>query len=69
MTSIQPGAVESELYDHITDTGYSESMAKLSKQIPFLKGEDIGNAVAYALQVPDYVNVAELFVLPTAQAW
>ena len=69
VTNLQPGAVATELYDHITDEKYRADMADLEKQMTFLSGADIANAVVYALEQPGYVNVAELFILPTEQGW
>ena len=69
VTCIQPGAVESELFEHISDAGYRDQMEGLKGQMSFLKASDIADAVLFALQAPDHVNVAELFVLPTDQPW
>jgi NADP-dependent 3-hydroxy acid dehydrogenase YdfG len=69
VTNIQPGAVHSELYDHITDPGYRQQMADLQKEMTFLEGEDIADSVLFALQAPEKANVAEIFVLPTEQGW
>jgi NADP-dependent 3-hydroxy acid dehydrogenase YdfG len=33
----------------------------------FLKASDIADAVMYAIQTPAYVDVAELFIIPTQQ--
>jgi NADP-dependent 3-hydroxy acid dehydrogenase YdfG len=69
VTCIQPGAVATELYDHITDPGYRQQMDELASQMTFLKGEDIGDTIVFAAQAPAHVDVAELFVLPTEQGW
>lgn len=69
VTCIQPGAVKSELFEHISDQGYAEQMRGLEKELRFLEAEDIANTILFAVQAPAYVNVAELFVLPTDQAW
>ena len=69
VTCIQPGAVATELYDHITDPGYRQQMDDLAGQMTFLKGEDIGDTVVFAAQAPAHVDVAELFVLPVEQGW
>ncbi|WP_341487735.1 SDR family oxidoreductase [Pararhizobium sp. A13] len=69
VTCIQPGAVATELYDQITDPGYRQQMDDLAKQMTFLQGADIADTILFALQAPDHVNVAELFVLPVEQAW
>jgi NADP-dependent 3-hydroxy acid dehydrogenase YdfG len=69
VTCIQPGAVATELYSHITDPGYFQQMEDLSRQITFLQGEDIGDTIVFAAQAPAHVDVAELFVLPVEQGW
>lgn len=69
VTCIQPGAVESELFEHITDNGYRNQMEQLKDQMTFLQSGDIADTVLFALQAPSYVDVAELFVLPTNQPW
>jgi NADP-dependent 3-hydroxy acid dehydrogenase YdfG len=69
VTSLQPGAVATELFEQITDAGYRKAMDDLTGQMTFLTPEDIANSVLYALQAPDHVNVSEIFILPTEQAW
>ncbi len=69
VTNIQPGAVATELYDHISDAKYRNDMDELAKQMTFLTGEDIGNSILYAVSQPCHVNVSEVFVLPTEQGW
>lgn len=69
VTSIQPGAVATELYDHITDPGYRLQMDDLTSQMTFLQGGDIGDTIVFAAQAPAHVDVAELFVMPVEQGW
>ncbi|WP_219214302.1 SDR family oxidoreductase [Variovorax boronicumulans] len=69
VTCIQPGAVESELFEHISDKKYREQMEQLKNEMTFLKAEDIADTVLFALMAPQRVNVAEIFVLPTTQPW
>jgi NADP-dependent 3-hydroxy acid dehydrogenase YdfG len=69
VTCIQPGAVATELYDHITDPGYRQQMDDLAQQMTFLQGADIGDTIVFAAQAPAHVNVAELFILPVEQGW
>jgi len=69
VTSLQPGAVASELFEHITDAKYRQNMEDLKGQMTFLTPDDIANSVLYALQAPDHVNVSEIFILPTEQGW
>jgi len=69
VTCIQPGAVESELYDHISDPDYAKQMDALRRQMTFLDADDIADTVLFALAAPQHVNLAEVFVLPTQQGW
>ncbi|MGI8315279.1 SDR family oxidoreductase [Halobacillus mangrovi] len=62
VTNISPGAVDTELTDHITDGDVIE-MFKDRKMDP-LEADDIARAVAYAVTQPDYVNVNEVIVRP-----
>ncbi|SFQ77544.1 NADP-dependent 3-hydroxy acid dehydrogenase YdfG [Flavobacterium akiainvivens] len=67
VTSIQPGATQSELQNATTSEGYKEMMASSMGQITMLSANDIADAVLFAVSAPEHVNVAELFVLPTNQ--
>ena len=69
VTSLQPGAVESELFEHITDENYRAQMENLKEHMTFLKSEDIADSILYVLRAPDHVDVAELFIMPTEQQW
>ena len=66
VTCIEPGAVSTELLETITD----ESMTKFieaSKNMETLQSEDIANAILYAIQAPNHVNVNEVLIRPKAQ--
>ncbi len=69
VTCVQPGAVETELYDQISDPAARRQMDDLKTQMEFLKAEDIAETVLFALQSPRHVDIAEVFVMPTQQAW
>lgn len=69
VTCIQPGAVKSELYEHISDANYRKQMDDLATSMTFLEGDDIADTILFALKAPERMNVAELFVLPTEQGW
>ncbi|WP_198412952.1 SDR family oxidoreductase [Izhakiella australiensis] len=69
VTCVQPGAVKSELYEQISDAAYRQQMDNLAASMTFLEGEDIANTILFALQSPQRMDVAELFVLPTEQGW
>lgn len=69
VTSIQPGAVATNLFDQISDETYKAGMEGLIDQLTFLTPEDIANSMIYALEAQDYVDVSEIFILPTDQEW
>ncbi|MBH0229497.1 SDR family oxidoreductase [Halobacillus yeomjeoni] len=62
VTNVSPGAVDTELTDHITD-GDVIDMFKNRSMEP-LVADDIARAVAYAVTQPETVNVNELIVRP-----
>lgn len=67
VTSIQPGATQSELQNSTTSESYKEMMASFAGQMKTLAAEDIADAVVFAVSSPEHVNVAEIYVLPTNQ--
>ncbi|MBB3656832.1 NADP-dependent 3-hydroxy acid dehydrogenase YdfG [Rhizobium sp. BK650] len=69
VTCVQPGAVDTELYDQISDPAARQQMEDLKTQMEFLKAEDIAETVLFALQSPPHMDIAEVFVMPTQQAW
>ncbi len=69
VTCVQPGAVETELYDQISDPAARQQMEDLKTQMEFLKAEDIAETVLFAVRSPKHVDIAEVFVMPTQQAW
>jgi NADP-dependent 3-hydroxy acid dehydrogenase YdfG len=68
VATIEPGMVDTELPDHVTDPDASALMADLIHDIEVLQGADIAETVAFMAAVPRHVNLTEITVLPTAQA-
>lgn len=66
ITMVEPGAVETELADHITDEEAREGMSALM-EIERLQPEDIAAAVVYVVTQPERVSVNEILVRPTQQ--
>ncbi len=66
VTSIEPGAVETELTSTITDEEIMEGLKKML-DIETLKSEDIAEAILYVVKQADRVNVNEVMVMPTQQ--
>jgi NADP-dependent 3-hydroxy acid dehydrogenase YdfG len=68
VATIEPGMVDTELPDHVTDPDASQLMAGLIHDIDVLQGADIAETIAFMTTVPRHVNLTEITVLPTAQA-
>jgi NADP-dependent 3-hydroxy acid dehydrogenase YdfG len=66
VTVIEPGAVETELTNHISDEEARESLGGLL-QLEILQAEDIANAIVYAVTQPPRVSVNEILIRPTQQ--
>jgi len=66
VTVVEPGAVATELADHITDEDARESVRGLH-ELDILHSEDIANAIAYAVTQPERVSVYEILIRPTQQ--
>ena len=66
VTIVEPGAVATELTDHITDEDARESLGGLLN-LERLQAEDIANAIVYAVTQPERVSVNEILIRPTQQ--
>lgn len=64
VTNISPGAVRTELTNHITDEEVLESRSKMPSNRTLLEAEDIANAIVYAVTQPEYVNANEIIIRP-----
>ncbi|MCI2237936.1 SDR family oxidoreductase [Paenibacillus sp. TRM 82003] len=67
VATVEPGMVDTELPDHVTDPDASRLMADLLQQIDCLRSADVAETVAFIASVPKHVNLTEITVLPTAQ--
>lgn len=67
VTNIEPGLVDSE-FSLVRFRGNEDRAAKVYHGFEPLHAEDIADAVVYAATRPSHVNIAEMLVLPTAQA-
>ena len=66
VTSIEPGVVDTELNDTITEDSLKGFVAN-AKKMEALHAEDIANAILYAVESPPHVNVNEILIRPTTQ--
>lgn len=62
-TIISPGAVDTELKDHITDEEIKQGIGDLKA----IDADAIARAISYAVNEPDDVAVNEILIRPTAQ--
>jgi NADP-dependent 3-hydroxy acid dehydrogenase YdfG len=65
-TLIEPGAVETELTDHIRD-GVREQVRERFTEIKSLEAADVADAIAYAVTRPWHVSLNEVLIRPTEQ--
>jgi NADP-dependent 3-hydroxy acid dehydrogenase YdfG len=66
ITCIEPGIVMTELTNTITDKAL-EKYTERTKQMEALQAEDIADAIIFAVQAPNHVNVNEIMIRPTTQ--
>ena len=67
VTIIEPGLVETEIDQHITDIVAKQEIEARRKAITPLQSEDIAAAIVYAVTQPQHVNVNEILIRPTQQ--
>jgi NADP-dependent 3-hydroxy acid dehydrogenase YdfG len=63
---IEPGAVETELTDHIRD-GVREEVRQRFADIRALEASDVADAIAFAVTRPWHVSLNEVLIRPTEQ--
>lgn len=66
VTSIEPGAVATNLTSTITDEDIKDKIGDLQKMTT-LESEDIANAIYYALTQPKRVNINNMYIVPSEQ--
>ncbi|MFL6310294.1 MAG: SDR family oxidoreductase [Nitrososphaera sp.] len=66
VTCVEPGVVNTELINTITDEAL-EKYVERTKQMEGLQAEDIANAIVFAVQSPNHVNVNEILIRPMTQ--
>ena len=67
VTNIQPGAVETN-FSNIRFKGNTIKAKQVYTGYEPLIAEDIADAIAYCINTPDRVSIAELCIYPKAQA-
>ena len=66
VTCIEPGVVATELTNTITDESL-QGFVENAKIMESLQAEDIANAIVYAVESPNHVNVNEILIRPITQ--
>jgi NADP-dependent 3-hydroxy acid dehydrogenase YdfG len=66
VTVIEPGAVATELTDHITDTSAKKMAEGFYEQVA-ITAHDIAEIIAFAITRPHRVTLNEILIRPTAQ--
>ena len=66
VTCIEPGVVDTELNNTITDSSLKGFIETVKKMQP-LQAQDIANAILYAIDSPNHVNVNEIMIRPVQQ--
>ncbi len=67
VTVIEPGAVATELTEHITNPDAKRETQEFVHSMRPLQSEDIAAAIVYAVTQPEYVSVNEILIRPTDQ--
>lgn len=67
VTIIEPGAMATELTEHITNPDAKKAATEMSSSMTPLESQDIAAAITYAVTQPWHVNVNEILIRPTEQ--
>ncbi len=67
VTVIEPGAVATELTEHITNPEAKKETQEWVHSIKPLQSEDIAAAITYTVTQPEHVSVNEILIRPTQQ--
>jgi NADP-dependent 3-hydroxy acid dehydrogenase YdfG len=64
---VEPGAVDTELRDHITQPEAKAAAEQMATSMRALQSEDVARAILYLVTQPPHVAVNEVLVRPTDQ--
>lgn len=67
VVDIEPGVVDTELGQHVTDPDMREGFARAWGNKKKLEPDDIARAIVWVVTQPPHVNVNEMLVRPTEQ--
>ncbi len=66
---VEPGAVDTELSDHISDPNVKEATKKMYNEVEALTADDIASITAFAISQPSRVSINELLIRPSLQQY
>src|SRR5207247_8472091 len=66
VSSVDPGFVETEFSD-VRFHGDKDRASSVYQGFQPLTADDIADAIAYVVNLPEHVNVLDMIILPTAQ--
>jgi NADP-dependent 3-hydroxy acid dehydrogenase YdfG len=69
VTLIEPGAVRTELAEHISDETIRDQTRAMYDDVDALHPDDIANAIVYAISQPARASVNEILIRPTLQEY
>jgi len=67
VTSVEPGAVDTELPETITDEELMDDIEGMMSGFDILESEDIARKILEAVTSPERVNVEEIVIMPSGQ--
>ncbi|MGA9859706.1 MAG: SDR family oxidoreductase [Solirubrobacteraceae bacterium] len=67
VTVIEPGAVATELTDHITHAGTKQAAEQMYREVA-ITAQDIAEVIGFAVSRPQRVTLNEILIRPTAQS-
>jgi NADP-dependent 3-hydroxy acid dehydrogenase YdfG len=65
---IEPGAVATELTDHITHAGSKQAAERMYNDVEAISAEDVAEVIAFAVSRPRRVSLNEILIRPSKQA-
>lgn len=68
VTTIDPGQVSTELLETTSNEELKDAIRGAGANTKMVHPTELGDTVVFALQAPEHVNLANLFILPTSQA-
>jgi len=66
VSAVDPGFVETE-FSEVRFHGDKERAATVYQGFKPLSAEDVADAIAYVVNLPEHVNILDLIIVPTAQ--